>query len=136
MSNKDNLLNAGKKRALPPKTRNIPTATELPLSEEDTPKKESKAKETAAVKPQEEKKKQESKVQKTVEKKETVETPVKRGPGKPKKRKDGDKKISFWLDEDLVDGLFNNLKYGDSAASIINEAIREYQKKNKTYKSN
>ena len=39
MSNKDNLLNAGKKRALPPRPRNIPEATDLPLSEDEPMKK-------------------------------------------------------------------------------------------------
>ena len=68
-----------------------------------------------------------------------METPViketiKRGPGKPKKRKDGDKKISFWLDEDLVGGLYGSLSYGESAGELINTAVREYQKKHSTYK--
>lgn len=58
---------------------------------------------------------------------------VKKSPGKPKKRKDGDKKTSFWLDEDLVKGLYAGLTYGDSAGDLINEAIREYQKAHKTY---
>ena len=61
------------------------------------------------------------------------DTPSKRGPGKPKKRKPGDKQISFWLDEDLVPGLFKTLSYGDSVGACINEIIRNYQKKNNLY---
>ena len=59
--------------------------------------------------------------------------PEKRGPGKPRKRKDGDRKISFWLDEDLVNGLYSTLSYGESAGERINDAMREYQKAHKTY---
>ena len=67
---------------------------------------------------------------------ETTETPiVKRGPGKPRKRKDGDKKISFWLDEDLLHGLYDNLSYGESAGEAINVAIREYQQNHGLYKA-
>lgn len=50
----------------------------------------------------------------------------KRSVGKPKKRKDGDKKMSFWIDEDLVDKIYGNLKYGDSVGDFINRALREY----------
>lgn len=57
----------------------------------------------------------------------------KRGPGKPRKRKDGDKKLSFWLDADLVNGLYSQLSYGESAGEKINDAIREYQKNHNTY---
>ena len=63
------------------------------------------------------------------------ESQKKRGPGKPKKRKDGDKKISFWLDEDLVNGLYSHLSYGESAGEKINDAIREYQKKHGLYEA-
>ena len=62
-----------------------------------------------------------------------VETPVpkpiskpKRSVGKPKKRKDGDKKMSFWIDADLVDKIYSNLKYGDTINDFINNALREY----------
>ena len=62
-----------------------------------------------------------------------VETPApkpiskpKRSVGKPKKRKDGDKKMSFWIDADLVDKIYSNLKYGDSVGDFINRALREY----------
>lgn len=133
MSNKDNLLNAGKKRALPPKTRNIPEATELPLSEEETTTK-------MVVEPKINEKKEKvekkpAKQPKVVEEPKKEETII-RGQGRPKKRKDGDKKISFWLEEDLVRGIFDNLGYGDSAGEVINNAIREYQQKHKTYKPN
>ena len=50
----------------------------------------------------------------------------KRSVGKPKKRKAGEKKMSFWIDEDLVNGIFGNLSYGDSAGEFINRALREY----------
>ena len=60
-------------------------------------------------------------------------TKVKKRPGKPKTRKEGDRKISFWLDADLVKGLYDNLTYGTSAGQVINDAVREYQKKHKTY---
>lgn len=53
-------------------------------------------------------------------------TKPKRSVGKPKKRKDGDKKMSFWIDEDLVDKIYDNLKYGDSVGEFINRALREY----------
>ncbi len=135
MSNKENLLNANKKRALPPKTRNIPEATELPLSEDGL-------QEASVGTRVNESLTENNNTNDSLIKEETVKTtkrditpiepPVteqtKRGPGKPKKRKDGDKKISFWLDEELVPGLFSGLGYGDSAGSVINEAIREYQK--------
>lgn len=52
----------------------------------------------------------------------------KRSVGKPKKRKDGDKKMSFWIDEDLVDKLYGSLKYGDTVGELINRALREYLK--------
>ena len=55
----------------------------------------------------------------------------KRSVGKPKKRKAGDKKMSFWIDEDLVDGIFGNLSYGDSAGEFINRALREYLESHK-----
>lgn len=54
----------------------------------------------------------------------------KRSVGKPKKRKDGDKKMSFWIDADLVDKLYANLKYGDTVADLINRALREYLERN------
>ena len=63
-----------------------------------------------------------------------VAAPEKRGPGKPRKRKAGDKKISFWLDEDLLHGLYDHLSYGESAGEAINVAIREYQKSHNTYR--
>ena len=50
----------------------------------------------------------------------------KRSVGKPKKRKDGDKKMSFWIDEDLVDKIYGSLKYGDTINDFINTALREY----------
>lgn len=50
----------------------------------------------------------------------------KRSVGKPKKRKEGDKKMSFWIDADLVDKLYGSLKYGDTAGEFINRALREY----------
>ena len=50
----------------------------------------------------------------------------KRPVGKPKKRKEGDKKMSFWIDADLVDKLYGSLKYGDTAGEFINRALREY----------
>ena len=137
MSNKDNLLNAGKKRALPPKTRNIPEATDLPLSEElpkeklvDTSiniKEEKKAPIKEQAKPKTETKPKVEEHTSPVQETQAVVEP-KRGPGKPKKRKPGDRKISFYIDEDLVPGLFNNLGYGDSAGEMINIALREYQK--------
>lgn len=52
--------------------------------------------------------------------------PPKRSVGKPKKRKDGDKKMSFWIDEDLVDKIYGSLKYGDTINDFINTALREY----------
>lgn len=61
------------------------------------------------------------------------DTGLKRSPGKPKKRKGGDKKISFWLDEDLVNGLYGSLNYGDSVGDKINDSIRAYQKSTGTY---
>lgn len=142
MSNKDNLLNAGKKRALPPKTRNIPEATDLPLSEDDSiatmvvePKVNEKVEKKPASKEQSKTKavSKDDKETKSQSEPTTSETPVepKRGPGKPKKRKAGDRKISFYLDEELVPGLFNSLGYGDSAGEMINIAIREYQHNHK-----
>lgn len=50
----------------------------------------------------------------------------KRGVGKPKKRKDGDKKISFWMDADLVNKAYDSLKYGDTMSDFINKALKEY----------
>lgn len=62
-----------------------------------------------------------------------IETPIpkpiskpKRSVGKPKKRKDGDKKMSFWIDADLVDQIYGSLKYGDTINDFINNALREY----------
>lgn len=55
-------------------------------------------------------------------------TEVKRNVGKPKKRRAGDKKTSFWIDADLVDKLYSRLQYGDSAGELINKALREYLK--------
>ena len=46
--------------------------------------------------------------------------------GKPKKRKDGDKKLSLWIDADLVPRLYSKLSYGDTAGEFINRALREY----------
>lgn len=63
----------------------------------------------------------------------SIQPVAKRGPGKPKKRKPGDRQISFWLDEDLVPGLFSTLSYGDSVGNHINDIIRAYQKKNGLY---
>ena len=51
---------------------------------------------------------------------------TKRGVGKPKKRKPGDKKLSLWIDEALVDRMYNNLSYGDSAGELLNKALLEY----------
>lgn len=59
-------------------------------------------------------------------KKEVKPTQPKRSVGKPKKRKDGDKKLSFWIDEDLVPRLYSKLSYGDTAGEFINRALREY----------
>lgn len=53
----------------------------------------------------------------------------KKSVGKPKKRKEGDKKMSFWIDADLVDKLYANLKYGDTVGNLINKALREYLEK-------
>ena len=50
----------------------------------------------------------------------------KRSVGKPKKRKDGDKKMSFWIDADLVDKVYSNLKYGDTVNDLINRALKDY----------
>lgn len=55
---------------------------------------------------------------------------AKRPVGKPKKRKDGDKKISFWLDAELVDKLYSSLNYGDTASEFINKALKEYLRGN------
>ena len=55
-------------------------------------------------------------------------TEVKRSVGKPKKRKKGDKKTSFWIDEDLVEKMYSQLQYGDSAGELINRALRAYLK--------
>lgn len=60
-----------------------------------------------------------------VEKK-TDKKPEKRPVGKPKKRKSGDKKLSLWIDEDLVPRLYDKLSYGDTAGAFINKALREY----------
>lgn len=46
--------------------------------------------------------------------------------GRPKKRKDGDRKMSFWIDADLVDKVYKNLKYGDTMNDFINRALRDY----------
>ncbi len=51
---------------------------------------------------------------------------TKRGVGKPKKRKPGDKKLSLWIDENLVDRMYNNRSYGDSAGELLNKALLEY----------
>ncbi len=51
---------------------------------------------------------------------------TKRGVGKPKKRKPGDKKLSLWIDEALVARMYNNLSYGDSAGELLNKALLEY----------
>ena len=66
-------------------------------------------------------------VEKVIEK--SVPKPAstpKRSVGKPKKRKNGDKKMSFWIDADLVDKIYGNLKYGDTINDFINNALREY----------
>lgn len=55
-----------------------------------------------------------------------VKKEEKRPVGKPKKRKDGDKKMSFWIDADIVDKLYGSLKYGDTVNELINKALREY----------
>lgn len=46
--------------------------------------------------------------------------------GKPKKRRPGDKQMSFWLDADLVDLLYKQLSYGDTAGEYINSVLREH----------
>ena len=85
------------------------------------------------VQPKEDKPREE--VAKSVQSTVTAEpTTVKRGPGKPKKRKPGDRRVSFWLEEDLVEGLYSTLKYGESASDLINDMIREYQIKHNSYK--
>lgn len=45
-------------------------------------------------------------------------------PGRPKKRNVGDKKISFWLEEDLIEKVYGPLKYGESVGDRINELLR------------
>ena len=58
--------------------------------------------------------------------KDKVVSAPKRCAGRPKKRKDGDRKMSFWIDEDLVDKIYGSLKYGDTMNDFINRALRDY----------
>ena len=58
--------------------------------------------------------------------KEIKVVPTKKPVGKPKKRKPGDKQMSFWLDADLVDLLYKKLSYGDTAGEYINQVLREH----------
>lgn len=57
---------------------------------------------------------------------EKVTESAKQPVGRPKKRKSGDKKMSFWIEADLVDGIYERLKYGDTIGDFINKALRVY----------
>lgn len=65
-------------------------------------------------------------VKKETKSKEKAVSVTKRSAGRPKKRKDGDRKMSFWIDEDLVDKIYGSLKYGDTVNDFINRALRDY----------
>lgn len=62
----------------------------------------------------------------TIEPKEKPKAEKKNPVGKPKKRKAGDKKLSLWLDEDLVQKLYGSLSYGDTVGEFVNKVLREY----------
>ena len=51
---------------------------------------------------------------------------TKRPLGRPKRANKGNKKISFFVDDDLEKKLYSNLKYGDTVTELINNALREY----------
>ncbi len=38
----------------------------------------------------------------------------------------GPKQFSFWVDRDIAERMYRNLKYGDSAADFVNTALKEY----------
>ena len=123
-------INLTKKRSNPAET--LITLPES-ISQKDSEKKEEESTVASVISSEPVNLEQKS-VKRNTSKNAKPELKSKNGPGKPRKRKPGDRQISFWLDEDLVPGLFGTLSYGDTVGNHINDIIRQYQQENHLYK--
>ena len=45
--------------------------------------------------------------------------------GRKKTRKDGDKQLSLYVDEDIYEWIVGSLKYGDSISAFVNNELRK-----------